>query len=122
MDREALAEALGLDDVTPLAGVHSEWIAAAIRTKQLDRRVEWTQSGRSAVGSFCPARGGGAGSAPLVSKAIEATGDRVTLREPRMSSGAHLGAGHREWAKCSLRPQDVKAPGPFALTSPFAPG
>ena len=55
MDREALAEALGLDEVTPLAGVHSEW--------------------------------------------IEVNGPNVRYA-----------------------PQDVKAPGPFALTSPFAPG
>ena len=92
LDREALAEALGLDGVTQLAGMHSEWIEAAIRTKQLDRRVEWTQG--IAVGSreFVERVEAGLGVRGWYRYIQQATGDGFTLHEPSASFGVHFGA------------------------------
>ena len=62
-----------------------------MRTKQLDRRVEWTQS--IAVGSreFVERVEAELGVRSWY-RAIQATGDGFTLREPSASYGAHFGA------------------------------
>jgi REP-associated tyrosine transposase len=81
VDREALAAALGLDDVTQLARVHSEWINAALQSQQRDRRVEWTES--VAVGSraFVERVEAELGMRSLY-RSIYETVDGFTLREP----------------------------------------
>ena len=44
VDRAALADALGLEHVSRLAGVHAAWVEAALRAGEQNRQPEWTES------------------------------------------------------------------------------
>jgi len=44
VDRTALAEALGLDDVSQLASQHREWIDQQLQQRKLEREACWTES------------------------------------------------------------------------------
>ena len=43
VDREALAEALGLD-VARLSEMHAEWIGEALESGDLEREAQWSES------------------------------------------------------------------------------
>ena len=91
IDHDALAEALGLDDVTHLAHVHNEWITAALRAKQLERRSDWTQSvaiGRRVFVERVRAELGVCGACRDIEPAV----DGFTLREPSRAYGSHFEA------------------------------
>lgn len=92
LDRAALAEALGIEDVSRLAEAHAGWIAAALRTGPVARVSEWSET--IAVGSR--------GFVERVSaelgirgrhREIDTCGDFSVLREADAAYRRHLGAG-----------------------------
>ena len=44
IDRDALAQALGLDDPTRIAPLHREWIEAALQQRHREREPHWSES------------------------------------------------------------------------------
>jgi putative transposase len=77
IDREALAELLGLEDVGRLAGVHREWIETALVERRLAREAVWTES--LAVGRR-----------EFVERVAEDLGVRARYRQVQGSTGLHV--------------------------------
>jgi putative transposase len=77
VDREVLAEALGLADVSQLAPAHAEWIAAALARREAQREPEWTES--LAVGRR-----------EFVERISAALADRARHRHVEAFGGAHV--------------------------------
>jgi len=90
VDRAALAEVLGLEQVEQLAAVHAEWIAEALRGREQRRVSEWSES--LAVGSrdFVERVGAELG-VRAYHREIVQCGDVSVLRDPSAAYGRRLG-------------------------------
>jgi putative transposase len=86
VDRVALAEVLGLGEVSQLARVHAEWIAAALAKGGAQREPEWTESlavgRREFVEGISTALGNRA-----CHRHVEVLGGAHVLRDPNASYG-----------------------------------
>jgi len=99
VDRTALAEVLGIEDLSRLATAHAEWIEAALRERGQRRVPEWSES--LAVGSraFVEQVGSELG-VRARHRQIESLGELSVLRDPGVSYGRHFDGG-----MVSLRPK-----------------
>jgi len=90
VDRAALAEVLGITDLSRLAETHAEWIETALAEGAQSRAREWSES--IAVGSreFVGRIGGELGSRAC-HRRIEACGDFSVLRDPKAPYGQPFG-------------------------------
>jgi putative transposase len=91
VDRGALAEVLGLDDLGQLAPAHADWMAAALQKGERMREPVWSES--LAVGSrgFVERVGAELG-VRARHRQIERCGDVSVLRDPGAPYGRHSGA------------------------------
>jgi REP-associated tyrosine transposase len=89
IDRDALADALGVAGGVQLAEAHREWIATALTQRAQQREPQWTESlavgRRDFVGRLATSLG-----ARARHRAIETLGDTHILHEPSTPYGTRL--------------------------------
>ena len=91
VDRAALADALGLEHVSRLAGVHAAWVEAALRSGEQHRQPEWTESLAIGRREFVERIGGKLGERARYRR-VEGIGEEVhVLREGSPPYGPHFG-------------------------------